>query len=111
MPRLHNWMFLVIVVCCVAATVDAQQTNPEPTAAVRAGRMIDVRTGKVSTNVYILIAKDRILRIADSAPAGLSVTDLSKYTVVDEVLAVLLNCTWRYARIRSRLGSILPVSG
>jgi imidazolonepropionase-like amidohydrolase len=44
--------------------------------------MIDVRTGKVSTDVYIVIAKDRILCIADSAPAGLNVIDLSKYTVV-----------------------------
>ena len=82
MPRLHKWMLLVLIVCGVAASVDAEQENPAPTAAVRAGRMIDVRTGKVSTNVYILIAKDRILRIADSGPAGLSVIDLSKYTVV-----------------------------
>jgi imidazolonepropionase-like amidohydrolase len=49
---------------------------------VRAGRLIDVRSGKVSTNAYVVIAKDRILRVADSAPAGVRVIDLSKYTVV-----------------------------
>jgi len=82
MLRLNKWLLLVFAVSCVAAAVDAQQETPEPTAALRAGRMIDVRTGKVSTNAYILIAKDRILRIADSAPAGVSVIDLSRYTVV-----------------------------
>jgi imidazolonepropionase-like amidohydrolase len=46
------------------------------------GRLIDVRTGRVSTNAYILIAKDRILRTTDSAPAGISNVDLSRYTVV-----------------------------
>jgi imidazolonepropionase-like amidohydrolase len=66
-------------VLCVAGTLVAQQ---ESTLAIRAGRLIDVRSGKVSTNTYIVIAKDRVLRIADSAPAGLRVIDLSKYTVV-----------------------------
>jgi imidazolonepropionase-like amidohydrolase len=75
-------MLFLLAVCCVAASVNAQQENPQPTTAVRAGRMIDVRTGKVSTDVYILIAKERILRVADSAPSGLSIIDLSRYTVV-----------------------------
>lgn len=55
------------LLCFLAALVPAQQ-EPVATSAVRAGRLIDVRTGRVSTNAYILIAKDRILRIADSAP-------------------------------------------
>jgi imidazolonepropionase-like amidohydrolase len=82
MPRPHRWMLLLFVVCSFAVTVRAQREFTQPTAAVRAGRLIEVRTGKVSNNTYILIAKDRILRIADSAPSGLRVIDLSKYTVV-----------------------------
>src|SRR4051812_40145811 len=70
---------LVGVFCFIAGTLQAQDA---PTLAVRAGRLIDVRSGKVSTNSYILIAKDRIVRIADAAPAGVRVVDLSKYTVV-----------------------------
>ena len=62
------------------ASVAAQQ--PVPTSAIRAGKLIDVRTGRVTTNVYVLLAKDRILRIADSAPADIPTIDLSKYTVV-----------------------------
>jgi imidazolonepropionase-like amidohydrolase len=59
-----------------------QGKDQTPTLVVRAGRLIDVRSGKVSTNAYIVIAKERILRVADSAPAGVRVIDLSKYTVV-----------------------------
>ena len=44
--------------------------------------MIDVKSGKVSTNVFVVIAKDRIIRVADSAPSGVRVIDLSKYTIV-----------------------------
>jgi imidazolonepropionase-like amidohydrolase len=36
----------------------------------------------VATNVFIVIAKDRIQRIAASAPAGAHIIDLSNYTIV-----------------------------
>ena len=62
--------------------IGAVQGQEKPTLAVRAGRLIDVRSGKVSNDAYIVIAKDRIVRIADSAPTGVRVIDLSKYTVV-----------------------------
>ena len=64
------------------APVSAQQPAPTATLAIRAGRLIDVRTGKVTLNAYILVEKDRIARIAASAPAGIPVIDLSKFTVV-----------------------------
>lgn len=87
MTRLRQCTLLVLAFCCVAGAIQAQQIearqeNQSPTLAVHAGRLIDVRTGKVATNVYVLVAKDRILAIADSAPTGLRVVDLSKYTVV-----------------------------
>jgi imidazolonepropionase-like amidohydrolase len=70
-----------VLLCFLLAHAAAQQ-EPTATSAVRAGRLIDVRTGWVTTNVYILIVKDRILRIADSVPAGIPTSDLSRYTVV-----------------------------
>ena len=70
---------LTLLFLCVVGVVQGQET---PTVAVRAGRLIDVRSGKVSANTYIVVAKDRILRISDSAPSGVKVIDLSKYTVV-----------------------------
>jgi imidazolonepropionase-like amidohydrolase len=78
---------LAVAFCCVTGAIQAQQIQPQQenqpaTFAIHAGRLIDVRTGKVSANAYILVANDRILRVADSAPAGVRVIDLSKYTVV-----------------------------
>jgi imidazolonepropionase-like amidohydrolase len=62
--------------------VSSAQQQSVATSAIRAGRLIDVRTGRVTNNTYILIAKDRILRIADSAPTGIPIVDLSRYTMV-----------------------------
>jgi imidazolonepropionase-like amidohydrolase len=73
-----NRHIAVLAVLC-ASIASAQQM---PTSAILAGRLIDVRSGKVSTKVYVVVAKDRILQITDAAPAGVQVIDLSKYTVV-----------------------------
>ena len=70
-----------ILLLFITVLAPAQQ-EPIATAAIHAGRLIDVRTGHVKTNAYILLAKDRVLRVADSAPADISTIDLSKYTVV-----------------------------
>jgi len=76
-------------VCCAftlvffsAMAAYAQPDSATVTAAIHAGRLIDVRTGRVTTNAYISVAKDRIVGLADSAPAGVPTIDLSKYTVV-----------------------------
>jgi imidazolonepropionase-like amidohydrolase len=79
MRRLLTFAVLAIVVCLATGTL---QGLDSPTLAVRAGRLIDVRSGKVSTNQYIVISKDRILSVVDSAPAGIRVIDLSRHTVV-----------------------------
>jgi imidazolonepropionase-like amidohydrolase len=69
-------------------SAQAQTTSPSadvkfaPTLAIFAGRLIDVRTGHVITNAYIIVEKDRISRIDATAPAGVKIIDLSKYTVV-----------------------------
>ncbi len=78
----RGFTLLIGVLLGFLATFAPAQQEPMATSAVRAGRLIDVRTGRVTTNVYILIAKDRILRIADSAPPGIPTVDLSRYTVV-----------------------------
>ncbi len=80
--RVWRYTASVGVLLCSLASSALGQRAPEATSAVRAGRLIDVRTGRVTTNAYILIAKDRILRIADTGPAGVPTIDLSRYTVV-----------------------------
>lgn len=74
--------FALGMVIGLALSPAVAQTASVPTSAVHAGRLIDVRTGRVTNGAYILLAKDRILRIADSAPADIPTIDLSRYTVV-----------------------------
>jgi imidazolonepropionase-like amidohydrolase len=80
--RVRRFTACIGILLCLVVPHAAAQQEGLATSAVRAGRLIDVRTGRVTTNVYILIAKDRILRIADAAPAGITTIDLSRYTVV-----------------------------
>ena len=69
----------IFAVCCLAG---AQQL------VIRAGRLVDVRSGKVTTNAFIVVEKDRIQRVTDSATPGVRVIDLSKYTVVPGLIDV-----------------------
>ena len=61
---------------------EAQASPKQELIAIHAGRLIDVRTGNVSQNVFIVVAKDRVERIVDAAPSGAKVIDLTRYTVV-----------------------------
>ncbi len=80
-----------LVILCLAfvlalkSEVHAQtpaETKPAATVAILAGRLIDVRTGHVATNQYIIVEKDRVARVVSAPPSGMKLIDLSKYTVV-----------------------------
>jgi imidazolonepropionase-like amidohydrolase len=81
MTRSHC-CFVAALFLAISAIYAQQPAAPAVTQAVLAGKLIDVRTGNVRQHAYILIAGDRIQSIADSAPSGIPVTDLSAYTVV-----------------------------
>ncbi len=74
----------------LAPAMPGQQSNagrerrPEsPTMfAVKAGRLLDVRTGEVRTNVFIVIDKDRIVNLTAAPPPGVRVIDLPNVTVL-----------------------------
>jgi len=82
---LRFWSVIVSTLA-FATLLSAQQ--PSQTVAIHAGRLIDVRTGKVSQNAFIIVSKDRIERIADSTPSGAKLIDLTKYTVVPGLIDV-----------------------
>ncbi len=67
-----------------ASFASAQSSAPasKATAAVLAGKLIDVRTGNVRSHAYVVLSGDRVLAIEDKAPAGVPLTDLSAYTVL-----------------------------
>jgi imidazolonepropionase-like amidohydrolase len=75
------WLFLVFVLPAVCAEA---QTQPPATTAIKAGRLIDPETGTVSTNQVILIEGERIKAVGANLtiPAGATIVDLSKLTVL-----------------------------
>jgi imidazolonepropionase-like amidohydrolase len=50
--------------------------------AIKAGRLLDVRTGKITPDAVVLVEGDRIVSVGGALPAGVSVIDLSGLTVL-----------------------------
>ena len=78
---------IALAISVLATTTSHSQTptvsptpTPSPTpapVAIKAGRLLDVKTGKIANNVFILIENHRIKSIANAAPAGVRAIDLS----------------------------------
>jgi imidazolonepropionase-like amidohydrolase len=63
------------------AAAPSEKPNPAR-VAVKAGKLLDVRTGSVASNVFIVIEADRFASVGSGAPPGVRVIDLSDYTVL-----------------------------
>jgi imidazolonepropionase-like amidohydrolase len=60
----------------------ARGQTPSPTPSpspvvIKAGKLLDVRSGKISSNVFILVENHRIKSVNQEAPTGVPVIDLS----------------------------------
>ncbi len=66
------------------AAAAAHPQAPAATQIVHAGKLVDVRTGRMLADAYITVAGDRITAIASTPPAGSQghIVDLSRYTIV-----------------------------
>jgi imidazolonepropionase-like amidohydrolase len=79
---LKNPFCLLLCISTIAIfRVEAQTPAPKE-IAVHAGRLIDVRSGQVTQDAYIVIQGERIKGISNNAPAGDVVIDMSRYTLV-----------------------------
>ncbi|MGA9240660.1 MAG: amidohydrolase family protein [Silvibacterium sp.] len=78
----HCLLFAVCAFAVAGLAQPAPAPNKVKDSVVHAGRMIDVRTGNVMQDAYIAIHGDRIASVSTTAPTGLPVIDMSKYTVV-----------------------------
>lgn len=79
--------FLVagILLAALGSPSRAQQAAEKSTpqrVAIKAGKLLDVKTGQYSSNVVIVVEGDRIVSVGNAAPAGVPVIDLSSATVL-----------------------------
>ena len=72
----------VLCSCAFLVSVYAPTQTPPKQFAVHAGRLIDVRSGQVTNDAYILVSGERIVSVGTSAPSGVSIVDMSKFTIV-----------------------------
>jgi imidazolonepropionase-like amidohydrolase len=80
MIRCHTLPLAALLLGSVA--IAQEPSAPAASQAILAGKLVDVRSGNVRSHAYIVIAGDRVQAIADTAPGGVPVIDLSAYTVL-----------------------------
>jgi imidazolonepropionase-like amidohydrolase len=74
--------FILPAVCIVLLNISAQAQPAPKQIAVHAGRLIDVRSGQVTNDAYILISGERIVSVGTTPPSGVKIVDMSKFTLV-----------------------------
>jgi imidazolonepropionase-like amidohydrolase len=80
------------------------QVTPPPLSgkvAIKAGRMLDVKTGSVASGVVILVEKDRIVSVGKTVPTDAAVIDLSN----EFVMPGMVDC---HAHILGNLKDFTP---
>ncbi|HEY8227789.1 MAG TPA: amidohydrolase family protein [Pyrinomonadaceae bacterium] len=84
MPKLSG-TFLVILTLLLTVSPTSKGQSPSPSIiAIKAGRLIDPETGSASSNQVIIVEGEKIKEVGAnlSIPAGATVIDLSKLTVL-----------------------------
>jgi len=101
----------LLIVLGLTAAAFAQQAAPTPTRTiVRAGKLLDVRTGKTLTNQAIVIEDDKIVSVGpDTASTGdAKVIDLSGKTVLPGLIDAHTHITFDPKFGYDRLAISLP---
>src|ERR1700687_6118324 len=104
--KLRRYLYLLIVslfcvgVCCAQPAASAPKT-----VVIRAGHLLDVKTGKTLTNQIIVIQGDKIASVGSGAPVpdGAQVVDLSNATVlpglIDAHTHITMTTNFGYSRL------------
>src|ERR1700745_3915343 len=107
--RRHLYVFIVSLFCIGVCW--AQQAAPAPkTVVIRAGHLLDVRTGKTLTNQVIVIQGDKIASVGPGTQVsdGAQVVDLSNATVLPGLIDAHTHITMTTNFGYSRLGISIP---
>src|ERR1700674_435922 len=109
--KLRHYLYVLIVSLFCIGVCWAQQASPAPKMVViRAGRLLDVKTGKTLTNQIIVIQGDKIASVGSDTqvPDGALVVDLSNATVLPGLIDAHTHITMTTNFGYSRLGISLP---
>ena len=84
---ISSGLLLPLLISLGAKYSSAQTSSPAPSptpepVAIKAGRLLDVKTGKIANNVFISIENHRIKSVGNEAPTGVRVIDLSNAFVM-----------------------------
>jgi imidazolonepropionase-like amidohydrolase len=103
--RLNRWAALFVLVFFSISMAAAQSAGAAKTVVIRAGRMLDVKTGKTLTSQTIVIQGDKIASVGAEAqvPAGATVIELPNATVlpglIDAHTHITFNPNFNYSRL------------
>jgi imidazolonepropionase-like amidohydrolase len=83
-PVLQRISFLCLLLAFCASASTGQQPPPAQVSVIRAGKLLDVDSGRLLTNQMILIRGGKIEAVGEhlTVPAGATLIDLSKFTVL-----------------------------
>ncbi len=95
MPR--KGLQIAVAALCLSCGVGSGGSQTADRTLVRAGKLLDVRTGEEAAGKTIVIAGDKVVAISDTSatPAGAAdaVIDLTKYTVLPGLIDVHTHLT------------------
>src|SRR5260370_20516481 len=103
-------LIALIFLLCRLNLLWAQAVPAPKTVVIRAGRLLDVRTGKTLANQIIIIQDDKIASVGSGTqiPAGAQVIDLSGATVLPGLIDAHTHITMTTNFGYSRLGISIP---
>jgi len=83
----------VVSLIAAALVVGAAAQQASNAVVIRAGRMLDVKTGKLLTDQTIVVERERIVSVGAVIPAGAKVIDLPSATVLPGMIDVHTHLT------------------
>jgi imidazolonepropionase-like amidohydrolase len=108
--RFKRWFGAVVLLALPSLCWAQQAAAPAKTVVIRAGHVLDVRTGKMLTGQTIIVQGDKIVSVGGDAqvPAGATVIDLRNATVLPGLIDAHTHITFNPNFGYSALGISIP---
>jgi imidazolonepropionase-like amidohydrolase len=108
--KLYRWTIAFALLWLAGSLVRGQQASSVKTVVIRAGHVLDVKTGKTLTSQTIVIQGDKIASVGAAAqvPAGATVIELPNATVLPGLIDAHTHITFTPNFGYSRLAISVP---